>query len=62
MALVALVASDAAANAQAQLPQVTVIGAKKPKPAAVARRAVPRPAPRTPPPTRVAKDEPEASA
>ena len=58
MALVALVASDAAANAQAQLPQVTVIGAKKPKPAAVARRAVPRAAPRTPPPTRVAAPAP----
>jgi opacity protein-like surface antigen/outer membrane receptor protein involved in Fe transport len=54
MALVALVASDAAANAQVQLPQVTVIGAKKPKPAAAARRAPPR----TPPPARVAAPTP----
>jgi opacity protein-like surface antigen/outer membrane receptor protein involved in Fe transport len=57
MALVALVASDAAANAQVtgavQLPEVTVIGAKKPKPAPVARRAV-----RAPPPVRVATPTP----
>jgi outer membrane receptor protein involved in Fe transport/opacity protein-like surface antigen len=49
VALVALVACDAAAHAQVtgavQLPQVTVIGAKKPKPAPVARRAVQRAAP-----------------
>jgi opacity protein-like surface antigen/outer membrane receptor protein involved in Fe transport len=37
---------------------VTVIGAKKQKPAAVARRSAPRPAPRTPPPTRVAAPAP----
>jgi opacity protein-like surface antigen/outer membrane receptor protein involved in Fe transport len=58
IALVALVACDAAAHAQVtgavQLPQVTVIGTKKPKPAPVARRAVRR----TPPPTRVVTPAP----
>ena len=57
-AAVTLVACDAAAHAQVtgavQLPQVTVIGAKKQKPAPVARRA----APRTPPLTRVAAPTP----
>ena len=61
MAAVALAACSSAANAQAsgavKLPQVTVIGAKKQKPAAVARRAAPRTAPRTPP-TRVAAPTP----
>jgi opacity protein-like surface antigen/outer membrane receptor protein involved in Fe transport len=61
-AAVAIVAYDGVANAQAssavKLPQVTVIGAKKPKPAAVARRAAPRTAPRTPPPARVAAPTP----
>jgi opacity protein-like surface antigen len=60
-AAVTLVAYNCAANAQAggtvNLPQVTVIGAKKPKPAAVARRVAPRAAPRTPP-TRVAAPTP----
>jgi opacity protein-like surface antigen len=61
-AAITLVAYNSAANAQAagavKLPQVTVIGAKKPKPAAVARRAAPRP----PPPTRVAAPAPTVPA
>jgi outer membrane receptor protein involved in Fe transport len=61
-AAVTLVAYNCAANAQdggtVNLPQVTVIGAKKPKPAAVARRVAPRAAPRTPLPTRVAAPTP----
>jgi hypothetical protein len=60
-AAITLVVYNGAANAQVgnavTLPQVTVIGAKKPKPAAVARRAAPRAAPRTPP-TRVAAPTP----
>jgi opacity protein-like surface antigen/outer membrane receptor protein involved in Fe transport len=58
MAAVTLVAYNCVANAQAggsiNLPEMTVIGTKKPKPAPVARRAVPR----TPPPTRVAAPAP----
>jgi opacity protein-like surface antigen/outer membrane receptor protein involved in Fe transport len=50
MALVALIACDAAASAQVQLPELTVLGAKKPKAVAVAPRAAPRTVPPTVPP------------
>ena len=54
MALAALIACDAPAVAQVtgavQLPQVTVLGTKKPKPAAAPRRAARRAAPPTVPP------------
>jgi opacity protein-like surface antigen/outer membrane receptor protein involved in Fe transport len=59
VAPVALIACHVAANAQAsgkvQLPQLTVIGAKKPKQPAVARRAAPRTAPPTVPPVSAAE-------
>jgi len=51
MTLAALVGCGAAANAQVQLPEVTVLGAKKPKPAPVARHAAPRTVPPAVPPT-----------
>jgi opacity protein-like surface antigen/outer membrane receptor protein involved in Fe transport len=59
MTLAALIACHAAANAQVtaavQLPQLTVLGAKKPKQAAAPRRAAPRTTPPTVPPVSAAE-------